>query len=173
MPQLYKHNKGKWLLSTVVSKNTASNEEKWRSLRGRPVMCHWPTLRPKINHERGALWLGCGHPGSINPPAAPPSMFLCDAPPRLPNVYKHLQELNQHKWRWIADIYSHICIDYPGFDFRGSSLRSWHRKMYSSFIVIEFINKPIICTFTLHEKRPNTNAVSTHANRSWMLENID
>lgn len=76
----------------------------------------------------------------------------------LQNVYKHLQELNQHKWRWIADIYGHICIDYPGFDFRGSSSRSWHRRMCSSFILLESIYKPIICTFTLHEMRPNTNA---------------
>lgn len=154
MPQLYKHNKGKWLLCAVVSKNTAGNEEKWRSLRGRPVMCHWPTLRPKINHERGALWLRCGHPWSINPPAAPPSVFLCIAAPPPPpqTVYKHLQKLNQHKWRWIADIYGQIWIDYPGFDFRGSSSRSWRRRMCSSFIQVESIYKPIIRTFTLDEE---------------------
>lgn len=72
MPQLYKHNKGKWLLPSVVSKNTASNEEKWWSLRRSPVMCHWPTLSLKINHKRGALWLRHGHPWSINPPPSPP-----------------------------------------------------------------------------------------------------
>lgn len=114
MPQLYKHNKGKWLLSTVVSKNTASNEEKWRSLRGRPVMCHWPTLSPKINHERGALWLRCGHPWSINlPPSlslpfpslpSPPSLPLClpaslSLSLFLPNIHKCWHKLNQHKWR--------------------------------------------------------------------------
>lgn len=143
MPQLYKHNKGKWLLSTVVSKNTASNEEKWRSLRGRPVMCHWPTLRPKINHGRGALWLGCGIP-LINKSACCPSLCvpLRRSPRPPPNVHKHLQELNQHKWRWIADIYGHICIDYPGFDFRGFSLRSWHRKIYSSFILMNLFTNP-------------------------------
>lgn len=109
MPQLYKHNKGKWLLSTVVSKNTASNEEKWRSLRGRPVMCHWPTLSPKINHERGALWLRCGHPWSINLPPSPSlpsprSLPLClpaslSLSLFLPNIHKCWHKLNQHKWR--------------------------------------------------------------------------
>lgn len=102
MPQLYKHNKGKWLLSTVVSKNTASNEEKWRSLRGRPVMCHWPTPSPKINHERGALWLRCGHPWSINLPPSPPSMSLCFTVSLSLfslNIQKLWHKLNQHKWR--------------------------------------------------------------------------
>lgn len=142
MLRLYKHNKGKWLLSTVVSKNTASNEEKWRSLRGRPVMCHWPTLRPKINHERGGSVAGMWSP-LINRSACCPS--LCVALrrfPRPPHVYKHLQELNQHKWRWIADIYGHICIDYPGSDLRGFSLRSWHRKMNSSFILLNLFTNP-------------------------------
>lgn len=86
MPQLYKHNKGKWLLPSVVSKNTASNEEKWRSLRRRPVMCHWASLSPKINRERGLLWLRCGHPWSINPPPSPSSS--CKSTPRcLPHFF--------------------------------------------------------------------------------------
>ena len=150
MPQLYKHNKGKWLLSTVVSKNTASNEEKWRSLRGRPVMCHWPTLSPKINHERGALWLRCGHPWSINlPPSlslpfpslpSPPSLPLClpaslSLSLFLPNIHKCWHKLNQHKWRWIDDISRHICIDYCSFDFQGSPLWGvdWRKCTFLAF----------------------------------------
>lgn len=149
MLQLYKHNKGKWLLSTVVSKNTASNEEKWRSLRGRSVMCHWPTLRPKINHERGALWLRCGHPWSINPPPTPPSTFPCfTVSVSLPNIHIGWQQLNQHKWRDELLTFTAIFVLITGVLTPEAHL-FWGVDLRKFTAWIESIYKPINCKFPL------------------------
>lgn len=157
MPQLYKHNKGKWLLSTAVSKNTASNEEKWRSLRGTPVMCHWTTLRPKINHKRGALWLRCGHPWSINltPPPPLPLSFSASLSLSHSQIYTDVGEaLNQHKWRmncWHLQSYLYWLLEF--WLLRLSSLRSWLKKMHYKCLLFESIYKTINCTFSLLMKK--------------------
>lgn len=126
MPQLYKHNKGKWLLPSVVSKNTAGNEEKWWSLRRSPVMCHWPTLSLKINHKRGALWLRHGHPWSINPPPPlPPPAPLCFTV-SLTFLQKHSNiwhKLNQHREkRGTDEMWSCIFLSITSVSSSNSSL---------------------------------------------------
>lgn len=168
MPQLYKHNKGKWLLSTVVSKNTASNEEKWRSLRRRPVMCHWPTLSPKINHERGALWLRCGHSWSINPPLSLPSVHVSFAPPpphpsppkKKKKKKKQIQscwhELNQHKWRSELMKYAAVFVLIISVSTSKVSPHLWgvdSRKCTFLGFQLSLFTKPINCTFPLIMKK--------------------